>query len=468
MSHLSPETAYCLALTHQNPGIRFSSKALANGKNAAGAKWLRSGFAWNEQMDLAWALGFPDYCTVIEGSAELDDHTKWKEFFYRDSIKQISAKCLMANLYQSLTGKDPLQLPEKEFAAITQLREITREEVRQLITSRLDTKSKCMSVLQIEAFAGPDMTADCIVEAMEKTKGEYVYGGSLLLRSLLYIMKRVHKDNEAKLLARIAKIDFENGYDCEAQEALVDPLTLGDNNPSHMSTPCAFRTQYLDGHPEITMKAVDANRAFGGSRVAYRVAFTGTESALDAFVKNHKSIDRLTRNTDYLSIMTSIRNERLLPAFLTVADERNFAAQMQLWFKHHKDFFIPGLQKLGKKKGTYQNAANDMLNFLGEQPMAALVPADQQKSLNPPDEWEKSFDELEKLNQQVIDLWGDNKAIKKAFKSSFKKICGFATAAGWDWDAELFGRTWAEHDLESLNGEQIQMMRDLYDEIVVG
>lgn len=468
MSYLSPETAYCLALTHQNPGIRFSSKALANGKDAAGAKWLRPGFSWNEQMDLAWALGFPDMCIVVEGSEELDDHTQWKEFFYRDSIKQISPKMLMANLYQSLTGNDPLQLPEKEFSAITQPREITRKETCQLIESRLETKSKCMSILQIEALAGPDTTADCIVEVLEKTKGEYVYGGSLLLRSLLYIMKRVHKDNEQKLLERIAKIDFENGYDCEAQEALTDPLTLGDNNPSHMSTPCAFRTQYLDGHPEITMKAVDANRAFGGTRIAYRVAFTGTESALDAFVKNHKGIHRLTRNTDYLSIMTSIRNERLLPAFLTVADERDFSTKMQLWFKHHKDFFIPGLQKLGKKKGTYQNAANDMLNFLGEQPMAALVPADQQKSLNPPDEWEKSFDELEKLNQQVVALWGDNKAIKKAFKSSFKKICGFATAAGWDWDAELFVRCWPEADKGNLTEEQFQMLSDLYEEIVVG
>jgi hypothetical protein len=103
MSHLSPETAYCLALTQQNPGIRFSSKALVNGKDAAGAKWIKPGFSWNEQMDLTWALGFPDMAFVVEGSAELDDHTKWKDFFERrKSTNYICSKQLMANFYQSI------------------------------------------------------------------------------------------------------------------------------------------------------------------------------------------------------------------------------------------------------------------------------------------------------------------------------------------------------------------------------
>lgn len=466
MTSFNPETAYCLALTNKNSAIRFSSKALMNGQDAAGAKWIRSGFSWNEQMDLAWALGFPDMAIVVEGSSELDDHTNWGGFSERKNSDYISNKLLMANMYQSLTGEDPRQLPEKEFTDVTQLREITREETLALVAKRLEDSFKCMSISQIEALAGPDVIADCIVDVLEKTKGEYVYGGSLLLRSLLAIMKRVHKDHERKLLDRIAAIEFENGYDIEGQAALIDPITLGDNNPSHMKTPCAFRTQYLDGHPEITMKAVDANRAFGGTRVAYRVAFTGTEAALDAFVKNHKYIHRLTRNTDYLRLMTSIRNERLLPAFLAVANERKFATEMQLWFKHHKDFFVQGLQKLGKKKGTYQHAANDMLNLLGEQPMAPLVPADQQKSLNPPDEWEKTFDELEKLDKQVIELWGDNKAIKKAFKTTFKKVCAFAVAEGWDWAAELFIKAWAEFDHENLSEEQYQMLSNLYDEVV--
>jgi hypothetical protein len=469
MTSFNPETAYCLALTQKNPTVRFSSKALMNGKDAVGAKWVRPGFSWNEQMDLAWALGFPDMTIVVEGSPELDDHTKWKEYFYRrQSTIHITHKQLMANFYQSITGKDPLELAEKEFNEVVQYSEITRDQVLTLLSQRLEMGSKTMAITQIEALVGPELLADCIVSTLEKTKGEHFYGNTSLLNNLLLLIKRVHKDNEKSLLSRIAAIKFKNEYDCNAQDVLADPLKLGENSPSHMKTPCAFSTQYLDGYPEITMKAVDANRAFGGTRVAYRVVFTGTEAAFDAFVKNHKSIDRVTRNKAYLEILTSIRHERLLPAFLAVADERTYAPDMQLWFQHHKEFFIPGLQKLGKKKGTYQHAANDMLNLLGEQPMAALVPADQQKSLNPPDEWEKSFDELEKLNQQVIALWGDNKAVKKAFKSSFSKICEHARKADWDWHAELFVKCWAEHDLGNLNEEQIQMMRDLYDEIVVG
>lgn len=59
MTLINPETACSLSLTQKNPAIKFSCKALTNGKDAAGAKWVRPAFSWNEQMDLAWALGFP-------------------------------------------------------------------------------------------------------------------------------------------------------------------------------------------------------------------------------------------------------------------------------------------------------------------------------------------------------------------------------------------------------------------------
>lgn len=467
---MQPETALSLALTDASPSVRFDSKALTHGLDAAGARWIRPGFSWNDEMDLAWAVGFPDMIIVVTGAPELDDPSTWKEFFQRapQGSGFIGAKTLMANLYESLTEKDPLALPPEELAGVLERRDLTTEETLTLVGRWLENTIRCMSLKQVEALAGPDLLAECIVAKLEEKKGKHVYGGSMALGLLGVVLKRVRASTSEALLRRIEAIEFEDGYEAEAQEALLDPLRLGDNYPRHMSTPCAFRTQYLDGHPDITMRAVAANRAFGSTRIAYRTVFTGPEEALDAFAKKHLSIHRGTRNQDYLAFMTSIRSERLLPAFLAVADERKCAPAMRRWFEHHKDFFVPGLQKLGKKKGKLQAAANAMLAELGEKPMAPLVPREERKSLNPPDEWEKAFAELEKLDEQVLACWGDAKALKKAFKATFKKVSGFAASEGWDWPEQLFGEAWAEHEHKGLSEEQYQALSKLYDEIVVG
>ena len=45
----------------------FSTMALEHGLKASGAAQLKKGFSWNPQMDLLWALGYPEVVFIVDG-----------------------------------------------------------------------------------------------------------------------------------------------------------------------------------------------------------------------------------------------------------------------------------------------------------------------------------------------------------------------------------------------------------------
>jgi hypothetical protein len=64
----------------------FWSKALIHGENAVGAQFIKKGFAWNSQMDLAWALGFPAMRFIVSGYPVDDTRDAIAKAFDPDDI----------------------------------------------------------------------------------------------------------------------------------------------------------------------------------------------------------------------------------------------------------------------------------------------------------------------------------------------------------------------------------------------
>jgi hypothetical protein len=469
--YIALPSAFGLALSHQyDHKIKYSSKALDNGTDAVGSKWIRPGFAWNTEMDMAWALGFPEMAFLAEGPKEYDQPEYWKSLSIRSQEKVISPAMLMANVYETYTGQDPKILDDAAFSKITKLKKFSREDIKALFCKAIENQySKnlpSLSIWQIELLCGPDLLVEIVISYLETSEKKTSHAINSLLKNLLVLFKRIHQRNKVDFLKRIASLHFENRYDQELQKAILDPLLLGENYPPHQSSPCAFRTQYLDGYPEYTMKAAEAGRIFGYTAVAYRTLFTGSKDIFTVFVKKHQGIHRLTRNEAYFSIITSIKNHKLLPAFLRVAAETKYTDSMHLWFRAHASFFIPELQKIGSKQGLYQDAANDMLVLLGQTPAAPLVPTELQKSLNPPDEWKRSFIELDKLTGRIKKYWGDDKSIKKEFRKTYSKITGFAAKAEHAPPESFFSEVWSTFEAPGLSTEQTQYLNQLYQKII--
>jgi hypothetical protein len=71
---VDPGSAMTEELKARHPDLPlpvFSSLALIHGRNAAGAAAFREGFAWNAQMDLLWALGYPHVVLIADGLPEV-------------------------------------------------------------------------------------------------------------------------------------------------------------------------------------------------------------------------------------------------------------------------------------------------------------------------------------------------------------------------------------------------------------
>src|SRR5690349_4413581 len=70
---VDPASATIEALKARHPHLPlpvFSTMALVHGSKAAGAAALKNGFAWNAQMDLLWALGYPHVVLIADGLPE--------------------------------------------------------------------------------------------------------------------------------------------------------------------------------------------------------------------------------------------------------------------------------------------------------------------------------------------------------------------------------------------------------------
>lgn len=460
---LNPQCAFSEMLYKDKKELPvFSARAIENGKDAYGDQFIKQGFAFNEQMDLAWALGFPEITIVVDGAPEIEFPQDKSDTYARRFRKIISRRSLWANVHWALTGIDPITLTEEEYLKCTEERELTDEEIKELYE---DKKLRGFSVANLEAIIGPEKLVHTIVALIEE-KYKNDQDCSVSLRYLLGILRRVSHKAHGEYINRLKQIDFTGKYDKYYSDCIIDPMRLADNYPSHMSTPCSSHTQWLDRHPDITIKAIE-ELGFQGSFIDYRNLFTGSEKAFDILVKSHKKIERQDRNNDYLNILTTINTSKLVKSQLAVWQESRFTEPMELWFKINKELVIAELQTIGKKKNPHQNAANDMLVILGEKPSAPLVPKDKQKSLNPPNEWDKTFKQLEKLEDEIIKATGDEKAEKKAFKKHFKKCKTIADEFEYDWNEEVFIRAWAETPFDKMTEEQKNTMADLYEEIVV-
>jgi hypothetical protein len=440
----------------------FSSRALENGKDAYGYQFLREGFAWNSQMDIAWALGFPYFLIVADGVPELE-YPQLKETDYNQYSEDIiSRKNLWANCHFALTQKNPYELPESEFMKYAVPREISDKELMLLIDRE---KKFTISLDQVEELVGPDRLAEAIIRQAETAKKKQIYELNLNLHNSIGLFRRIKTANvenlKERLKASISRIDYAE----TPAMYLLDPMNLSENEPSHMSTPCAANTQWLDNHPEFTMMAAEAGRIIAPG-IPYRNIFTGTERIFDLFNEYHKDMDRLVRNNAQRDVFTTIKTDKLLSAQLSVWRENRYTNQMQLWFENHKDFLLPALNELGKKKGKFRDAANDLLVAIGEAPQAKLTPSDKQKNLNPKDEWELTFDQLDKLVDEIIAADGDAKKEKKSFKKILGKCKAIAVEFGYDWDVEIFGRAYAEQDFDKLSEVQFKRVQELYSELL--
>jgi hypothetical protein len=163
----------------------FSTMALAHGKDAAGFAGLREGFSWNPQMDLLWALGYPEVILIADGFPledtkqghlaywspdEGDDFRKWNIRAQSVNPRVISRRGAHALLIELTTKKNPFKLSDEEFLAVTEPRELSADEAMHLLGQVPTDINVPKAALYLEALVGPSVVAEALCSFAEDTQ----------------------------------------------------------------------------------------------------------------------------------------------------------------------------------------------------------------------------------------------------------------------------------------------------------
>lgn len=323
----------------------FSTRALDHGLKASGAAGLREGFAWNPQMDLAWALGYPKMTFIIDGALAAESKDAILAFYGRtasdlesDSWFDLSAtvypglvprRAAFALLYELEHGEHPFDLSEEEFLEATEPRDLSPEDVRTILEQVDEPSSLERIALLVEALAGSSLVGEVLGElyqAHPPADDEECSDFQIEITGVLYAMLRRVPSAEANALR---------------ERCASDPRAEGMQAFAAGSLELAIEyLQWVDAVEDQVLHAFLENSKRRVGDVPFpRYLFAGGDKLIEtqvALFEQYMDGPKL-----FFSQYSTIRHPLLAgPALLTRA-ERKYREGMTLWLESHADFLRP-------------------------------------------------------------------------------------------------------------------------------
>ena len=312
----------------------FSTLALQHGKDASGMRRFKPGFAWNERMDLLWALGFPRARILVDGVAQAETIDGVKEIFPGTSkyLRTVLAEELIvprrvafAYFLEVETMENPLELSEAKFKKLTAPRELSRQDVAELLDAEAGRKLLFTQTLALllEAVVGTRIVAEELVRILGDAKARAA--GSTAGAAIVFgdLLDRLPTNEREELLAAALRAPLSD----------YEKTVIGGNPKRNAS-------------PEQVLEQVLAQKKQG--RCWPPLAFDGPPRVRELMAERFKTYDKLDIAYDYRQILTSIRGPLLLEAQVQVLAFKEEREAMLAWFNEHASELTPDLERLAK------------------------------------------------------------------------------------------------------------------------
>jgi len=352
------------------PGLVFSTRALEHGKNAAGAAGLRKGFAWNDQMDLAWALGYPAMTFLVDGVEDsregilaffgktLDDAKKEAWFSTIAGSRNIlPRRAAFALLHELEHRENPFHLSEEEFLELTEPRDLSPTDTAALLGKAQSHNIEEIAFL-IESLVGSLQVATAVCEHVEAPIDEDDDDALEARTSWFYCLKpmcrRVLTNDARVLFSRTVEVDPWFG----------DPLASGRKRIAKGQLDSALADlQWVDGMEREALVAFKASTATRVGDIPFpRHLYAGGEPLIEEQVKLFdKYMDGPVK---FFREYSTIRHPRLAGPALLARAHKAYREGMTLWFEMHADYFRPLLAELAKDSAYGKHAAA-LAQYLG-------------------------------------------------------------------------------------------------------
>jgi hypothetical protein len=211
------------------PSYTATTEALVHGANAAGAKFVRRGFAFTEADDLAFALGFPHYLQLVENHP--DDQTPAE--VAKKTIIDVAGltnrlsypRQVATRIARGLasTAVHPARWTAASDEVVGRADPIGPGEARELLLSQFSHPGVPLIpgtlAMILEAMHGPDLVAEAITDGFEAHESSPRLI-AVLAHYLGIFLLRVRADRAPALRERLVRLRSK----WAAAEKLPEPL----------------------------------------------------------------------------------------------------------------------------------------------------------------------------------------------------------------------------------------------------
>lgn len=352
------------------PELVFSTRALEHGLNASGAAGLRKGFAWNDQMDLAWALGYPAMTFLVDGVADskegilaffgktLDDVRSEAWFSTIAGSRNIlPRRAAFALLHELEHRENPFKLSDEKFLEATESKELSSADVGALL-KRAELHNLEEMAFLLESLVGslPVATAVCanVESKIDEDDDDAVETRTSWFYCLKPMCRRIPADAAAAIFSRTVEVDGWFG----------DPVAVARKRIARGKLSSALTDlKWVDGMESEALRAFMADVAEGVGDIPFpRYLYAGGEGLIEEQVKLFDQY--MDGPVKFFKEYSTIRHPLLTGPALLARAHKAYREGMTLWFEKHADYFRPLLAELVKDP-AYGKHATALAKHLG-------------------------------------------------------------------------------------------------------
>ena len=360
----------------------ISTAALMHGADAFGARFVKPGFAFTPEDDLAFALGYPHLTYIADGHPD-DENPEQAAPIYVSKHGLMPAAWPREVAHRVARGFGLWYSDEKLAAAYGTGGPVSEDEARALVRRELCENNSWILILLLEALVGPIPVLETVVEQLEAySTQEWTDTGMenrLYLDTTLlwlgYPLLRLPGDRATALRARLEALHAEwSAHPQPHRDATTAALDVvlhcaagADRSAYRVQGKVSVfsRLHVLDDSAWVARAAQASGGPDSGCNPDPRLVFLGGEPVLDLELSWWKKYTNAGSHALLVERFGKIQSPKLLPWMLEMSATSKAKASAQAWFVKHADFARSFLEKTAAAGGAPADWAKPLLKKLG-------------------------------------------------------------------------------------------------------
>lgn len=358
---------------------RFEScrcRSTEHGVRAAGARYLREGFAWTAEQDIAFALGFPFLRYLVDGhpdDAETDVAARVQRAVWGRYPVFVPARVGVARArslpFVVLNPDASIRNAEVVQELVLRSDELSVDEARSIVERALANRSLVPAAVPewlaiLEALVGPASLAEILMTALEglpdaawTTMPKLRPFGSWLGFSLLRLPVGESEALRARMEAVLSRVPAGATVGVSAHQGIEVALQRGIRT--------AADAVYLsDGPPERVRELVLAEGIQPRFAPQARSLFLAGTELISLYAENVTKLNA-DKQPDLLDELGPVRAEEVLRFLLQLTAASKVRKEALAWFVEHAEHVRPFLEAQALGRGDEATWAGAVLKKLG-------------------------------------------------------------------------------------------------------